>query len=171
MTRLLTPVLAAAVLAAGCNSHPDVRKTYPVTGTLTINGAPAEAGIIVFLTPQFTETDKYPIHPRALTGDGGTFKFTTFHTDDGVPEGEYVATVEWPPPSAGMSSYASGDMFGGAFAKPEQTEGLPGFRFAVTSKGATVNLQLTLTPAQQQAVEAAKKKAADRAKGIQFNRD
>ena len=171
MTRLLTPVLAAVLVATGCNSHPDVRKTYPVTGTLTVNGAPGEAGVIVFLTPQFTETDKHPIHPRALTGAGGTFKFTTYNSDDGVPEGEYVATLEWPPPTGAMSSYASGDMFGGAFAKPELTAGLPGFNFTVTKNGATVNLQLTLTQPQLQALEAAKKKAADRAKGIQLNRD
>ena len=165
MRRLLT-LTAAAVLAAGCSDHPDVRKTYPVTGTLTINGAPAEAGVIVFLTPQFTETDKHPIHPRALTAEGGRFKFTTYSSDDGVPEGEYVATLEWPPPARPMSSYASGDLFGGAFAKPEQTAGLPGFKFAVTKNGAKVNLQLTLSPAQQKAVEAGKERARKQAGGL-----
>ena len=171
MTKLSIPVLVAVVLAPGCNSQPDVRKTYTVTGTLTINGTPAGAGVIVFLTPQFTETDKHPIHPRALTGEGGTFKFTTYESDDGVPEGEYVATLEWPPPTGPMSSYASGDLFGGAFAKPDQTAGLPGFKFAVTKDGAKVNLQLTLTPAQQQALEAAKKRAEQRAKNFQGNRE
>lgn len=171
MRRLFLLVAAAAAVAVGCNSDPDVRKTYPVTGTLTINGAPAEAGIIVFLTPQFTETDKHPIHPRALTGDGGTFKFTTYETDDGVPEGEYVATLEWPPKTGPMSSYASGDLFGGAFAKPELTAGLPGFKFTVAKTGATINLPLSLTAAQEKAIEAAKKKAEQRAAGIQFNRD
>jgi len=98
MTRLLIPFAAAAVLASGCHGDADLRKTHPVSGTLMINGAPAPAGIIVFLFPQFTETDKYPIHPRGLTGEGGTFKVTTYNSDDGAPEGEYVVAVEWPKP-------------------------------------------------------------------------
>src|SRR5689334_13851153 len=105
MTRLPLLVLAAAVLAGGCRSGPDIRKSYPVTGTLTIDGAPAEAGVVITLVPQFVETDKHPIHPRALTGAGGTFTFTTYNTDDGAPEGEYVAVVEWPPRPL-MSSFA-----------------------------------------------------------------
>ena len=171
MTRLSMLVLMAVVVASGCNSHPDVRKTYPVTGTLTINGAPAEAGVVVSLIPQFTETDKYPIHPRGVTGADGAFKFTTFNTDDGLPEGEYLATLEWPLPAAPMTSHSGGDRFGGMFAKPEQTASLPGFKFKVTKDGAKVNLELTLSAAQMQALEAARKAAEKRASGIQLNRE
>lgn len=168
MTRLLFPLIAAAVLMAGCRNEPEVRKTYPVTGTLTVNGAPAESGIAIQLIPQFTETDKYPIHPRAITAEGGAFKFTTYNTDDGAPEGEYVAVVEWPLRGP-MSSYASGDLFGGAFAKPEQTAGLPGFKFTVTRSGATLDLKLTPTPAQQKAVEAGKARARKNATGFNLS--
>ena len=78
MRQLIVFAVAAAV-AGGCHSGPDVRKTYPVSGTVTINGAPAEDGVIVTLVPQFTETDKYPIHPRGRTTGGGKFKLTTYN--------------------------------------------------------------------------------------------
>jgi hypothetical protein len=135
-----------------------------VGGTETINGAPAEDGVIVTLVPQFTETDKYPIHPRGRTAGGGRFKLTTYNSDDGAPEGEYVATVEWPPRPV-MSSFASGDMFGGAFAKPEVTGGMPGFKFTVAKPAVNLDLKLTLTPEQMRMVEVAKKKLAQQNAG------
>lgn len=163
MKRVLFPVVVAA-LVAGCGDGPEIRRTYPVTGTLTIDGAPADVGVVITLIPQFVETDKHPIHPRALMAQGGTFKFTTYNNDDGVPEGEYVATVEWPPRPL-MSSFASGDMFGGAFANPDKMAAMPGFKFTVTKNGATLDLKLTLTPAQKRAVEVGKKKVAEQNAG------
>ena len=159
MSRTLILAAAAAVLAAGCGGGKDLRKTYPVTGTVTINGAPAEPGVLVLLHPQFTETDKYPIHPRGETKEGGAFQITTYNTDDGAPEGEYVVTIEWPQ-RVGMSTHFSGDLFGGLFSSPEANKGKPEFRVNVTREGAKVALNLTLTPQQKSAVDAAKKKAA-----------
>jgi hypothetical protein len=149
---------AAAVLAAGCGGN-DLRKTYPVTGTVTIDGAPAEPGVLVWLHPQFPESDKYPIHPRGETKTGGEFKILTYNTDDGAPEGEYIATVDWPQ-RIGMSTHYSGDLFGGAFANVEANKSKPEFRVQVTQQGAQLNLKLTLTAQQKTAFEAAKKKAA-----------
>jgi len=155
--RQILLVAAAAILIAGCGT--DVRKTHPVTGTLTIDGAPADAGIVIWLHPQFTESDKYPIHPRGETSTAGEFKITTYKTDDGAPEGEYVATVEWPQ-RVGQSSQFSGDLLGGAFSKPDLNKAKPEFKVNVTPQGATLTLNLTLTPQQKTALAAAKKKAA-----------
>ena len=157
MNRLLT-LAAAAVLVAGCGGN-DLRKTYPVTGTVTIDGSPADPGVLVWLHPQFPESDKYPIHPRGETKQGGEFKILTYNTDDGAPEGEYVATVEWPQRS-GMSTHFSGDLFGGAFANLEANKSKQEFHVNVSRNGAQLNLKLTLTPQQKTAFEAAKKKAA-----------
>ena len=168
MTRLVLPLTAAALLAVGCRGEPDFRKTYSVTGTLTVNGAPAEPGVVVYLIPQFTETDKYPIHPRGATGDGGAFKITTYNTDDGAPAGEYVATVEWPQRN-GLSSYASGDLFGGAFAKAEVNKGNPDFQVTVAKPGATVVIRLTLSAEQLRAIEAGKKRGAGKAVGFNLS--
>ena len=106
MNRLFSCLAAAAALAGSCRTDPDVRKTYPVTGTVSINGTPAEAGLQVALVPQFTETDKYPIHPRATTGADGTYNFGT------LAAGTYSILVEQPPNTlAGQSAAGS---FGGS---------------------------------------------------------
>lgn len=165
MNRLLIPPAVAAVLVAGCHSQPDVRKTYPVAGTLMVNGAPAPAGIIVFLTPQFAEADKYPIHPRGLTAEGGAFKITTYNSDDGAPEGEYVVTVEWPKPAV-LSSYASGDLFGGAFAKVDVNQSNPAFRVNVAKGGAKMSIDLTIAPEKLKAIEEAARKAKQTSTGF-----
>src|SRR5262245_5656030 len=158
MTRLLFAAAAATLLFGGCRGS-DLRKTHPVAGTITIDGAPAEPGILVLLHPQFTETDKYPIHPRGATTENGAFKITTYNADDGAPEGEYVATVEWPQ-RVGLSPHFTGDLFGGLFSKMEVNREKPEFKVLVTSQGAKLDLKLTLTAQQKSALEAAKKKAA-----------
>jgi hypothetical protein len=169
MTRLLLSAAAAVLLLAGCHGS-DLRKTYPVAGTITIDGAPAEPGILVLLHPQFTETDKYPIHPRGATTENGAFKITTYNADDGAPEGEYVATLEWPQ-RVGMSPHFTGDLFGGIFSKIEVNKEKPEFKVHVTSQGAQLNLTLTLTPQQKSAVEVAKKKAASGTGGFNLKGD
>src|SRR5688500_13131919 len=152
MTRTLFPAAAAALVLAGCGGGADFRKTYPVTGTITVDGAAAEPGVLVSLHPQFPETDKYPIHPRGATTEAGGFKISTYNSDDGAPEGEYVATVEWPQ-RVGMSPHFTGDLFGGAFAKVDVNKGKPEFRVNVTKDGAKLDFKLTLTPEQKRALE------------------
>ncbi len=41
-------LLAAVCLTAGCNSGPKMAPTYPVTGTVTLDGKPMPEGSIVF---------------------------------------------------------------------------------------------------------------------------
>jgi hypothetical protein len=169
MTRLLLCAAAATILLAGCRGS-DFRKTHPVAGTITIDGAPAEPGILVLLHPQFTETDKYPIHPRGATTENGAFKITTYNADDGAPEGEYVATVEWPQ-RVGLSPHYSGDLFGGIFSKIDVNKEKPEFKVRVTGQGATLDLKLTLTSQQKSALEVAKKKAASSSGGFNLKGD
>jgi hypothetical protein len=166
MIRTLLVAAAAVVLVTGCGGN-EFRKTRPVSGTLTINGAPAEPGVLVWLHPQFPESDKYPIHPKGETTEGGAFTINTYNTGDGAPEGEYIITVDWPQ-RIGMSPHFSGDLFGGAFSKVELNRDRPEFKVNVTNDGAKITLNLTLTPAQMRALEAAKKKVKDQG-GSGFN--
>ena len=170
MIRFIFPVAAGALLLAGCSGSNSLRKTYPVAGTINIDGAPAEPGVLVLLHPQFTEQDKYPIHPRGATTEAGAFKITTYNADDGAPEGEYVATVEWPQ-RVGMSPHYTGDLFGGVFSNADANKAKPEFKVNVTSQGAQLNLKLTLTPQQKSALEAAKKKAASGSGGFNLKGD
>jgi len=147
----------AALVIASCGGS-DLRKTYPVKGTISVDGNPAPAGVVVKLIPQFTETDRLPIHPKADTDAAGQFQITTYNTADGAPEGDYVATVEWPQ-RIGLSPHFSGDLFGGAFAKPDANKARPEFVVKVGKDGANLDLKLTLTAEQKRAVDAGLKKA------------
>ncbi len=151
------------VALIGC-SKDEIRKTYPVTGSLTIDGQPAEAGVLVYLHPKFEEKDKYPIHPKGETDANGAFQITTYNTNDGAPEGSYVITVDYPQ-RLGLSPHFGGDLFQGAFANTDANQAKPEFQVAVGPQGATIKLDLRLTPAQRSAFEAAKKQAAN--KGLQ----
>lgn len=143
---LAATVAAALLILTSCGGDRDLRKTHPVTGTVTVDGQPAPAGVVVSLHPQYAETDRLPINPRGVTDDAGRFKITTYNTDDGAPEGEYVVTVEWLQRSSPMSAHFGDDLFAGAFAKPEAHKGKPEFTVNVTRDGATLDLNLTLPP-------------------------
>lgn len=162
MSRALALIfgLGVTLFLTSCNGD-GTRKTYPVTGTLTIDGKPADAGVLVYLHPQFTETDKYPIHPKGETDAAGTFQITTYNTADGAPEGAYLMTVEFPQRS-GLSPHFSGDLFGGAFSNQESNKGKPEFTVTVAKAPVTANLELKLTPDQRKAFEVAKKKSAEK---------
>jgi hypothetical protein len=168
LSRAFALVLGAGVtlFLTSCSGD-GTRKTYPVTGTLTIDGKPADAGVLVYLHPQFTETDKYPIHPKGETDAAGAFQITTYNTNDGAPEGAYLMTVEFPQRS-GLSPHFSGDLFGGAFSNKDANKAKPEFNVTVSKAAVTANLELKLTPDQRKAFEAAKKKSAEKQSGM-FN--
>lgn len=168
MSRPFAPLAVSlvAVALAGCGDD-GTRKTYPVGGTVTIDGKPADAGVMVLLHPQFTETDRYPIHPKGETDAAGAFKITTYNAGDGAPEGAYLATVEFPQ-RQGMSPHFGGDLFGGAFANQEANKAKPEFQVTVGKDGVQLKLDLKLTPEQRKTFEAAKKKSADKQTGM-FN--
>ena len=161
-------LLAAVLSLSGCSKDGDFRKTYSVSGTIAIDGVAAEPGIIVALHPQYEETDKYPIHPKGETAAGGSFKITTYNTDDGAPEGDYIATVEWPQ-RVGMSPHFGGDLFGGAFGKIDANKSRPEFNVKVTKEGAILKLALTLTAEQKKGLEVAKQKAAKQTSGFNLS--
>lgn len=149
---------SVSILAVSCGAS-DLRKTYPVKGTLKLDGQTPPEGILVSLHPQFTETDRMPIHPSGATDATGNFTIMTYNANDGAPEGEYVVTVEYLQRS-GMSTHYGNDVFGGMYGKPEKTKDMPGFKIKVTENGATINLDLKLTPEQKKKVDAAKARPA-----------
>lgn len=97
MTRLLwAAIIVATPLFAGCSGKPDWHaKTYRVTGTLTINGTPAPNAVLLahLLTGHF---DRPGTIPYAIVNENGTFSFTTYNDNDGLPEGEFALTLTWP---------------------------------------------------------------------------
>jgi hypothetical protein len=69
-------------------------KTYPVSGSLLVNDAPAPRAQIVF--HPVGEDTKGKVKPVAVVGEDGAFKVTTFMTNDGAPVGDYMVTIVWP---------------------------------------------------------------------------
>jgi hypothetical protein len=92
-------VLASAILlgAAGCGpkSAVPVMKVFPVSGKLTVDGAPAE-GIAVTLSPKARLADSRRT-PNGATGADGSFRISTYDVNDGAPAGAYLVVVAAPP--------------------------------------------------------------------------
>lgn len=126
VTLKLFGILAAlsGVVLSGCGETSyETVPTHPASGTITINGAPAN-GAIVRLHPRSPQPGvKYPLLPAGRANAEGVYQLTTFEGPDGAPPGEYVITVEWPdpkwrPPGGGMPPPPP-DRLKGRFANPK----------------------------------------------------
>ncbi|HVK15527.1 MAG TPA: hypothetical protein VM533_01175 [Fimbriiglobus sp.] len=109
--------------AAGC-SRGDGEATYPVAGTVRVNGKPAASALVVF----------HPIaglsgtaRPTGRVEADGTFALTTREGADGAPAGEYRVTIVWTQAVAGKKAVSDGDdvpvrsLLPATYAKPEST--------------------------------------------------
>jgi len=116
-------LLAVALSAAGCRKNDRSKNwlpVHPAFGTVTVDGKPAEGAKIVFhpVSNRGSET----VYPFARAGADGTFRLTTYRTEDGAPAGEYVVTVVWPaPPNDPDDEPFSGpDRLKGAYNDPKK---------------------------------------------------
>jgi len=71
---------------------PDRGEVVPVSGTVMVDQKPVE-NLLIRLVPAGTNKPEQT-NPRAFTKADGTFSFTTFLENDGVPAGEYRVLVE-----------------------------------------------------------------------------
>jgi hypothetical protein len=126
-------LLAAALGASGCGSGPNLKPVYPVDGSLFVRGKPA-AGAVLTFHPLPLETGRpTALRSRGTVSEDGSFRLTTYNTDDGGPEGEYVVTVYWP----GKRSAAAAESGESADLPPDQL----GFRFMDPS-ASTIKVQI-----------------------------
>lgn len=79
-------VLAACCVLPGC-SHSDRPATFPVHGKVTYQGRPVAGATVAFLAPGA------PRSAVGTTDQEGSFRLTTFETDDGAIAGTHVITV------------------------------------------------------------------------------
>ena len=118
-------LLLLLCLAAGCSDEAVSLKTYPVRGSVLVNGEPAKGMVVTF-----QNTDKSApgnaAHPVAVTDKDGKFALSTDSNKDGAPEGEYVVRFFWNS-SEGLPAF---DRLGGRFNKAEQSK----FRVKVEPK-------------------------------------
>lgn len=74
---------------------------YPFEGKVTLKGEPAAGARIVF-HPNAPFEDKDADYPRAVAGEDGTFRLTTYEDDDGAPAGDYRVTIDMATQAEGL---------------------------------------------------------------------
>jgi hypothetical protein len=156
---LRVAVAVAAIALASCGSGRNFPKVYPVKGKILVNGQPA-AECQIFLNRTAAESLSVPAVPQAVTDKNGEFQITSYHANDGAPEGEYVVTVEWRERSGVMKQEFEGvDQLGGAYAKAEKTKSLPGFVIKVERQPLDLPpFELTQSSEAKRKAEEAKKR-------------
>lgn len=81
-------VLLGLILFAGCSGGDENRvSVYPVTGKVTMGGAPVANAIVTF-SPQ----NKQPV-AIGRTDSNGQYSLTTYDPNDGAAAGDYVVLV------------------------------------------------------------------------------
>lgn len=74
-------------------SKPDTKvKVYPVRGKVFFNGQPA-GGAVIHFHPKFDT--KSGTAAFADVKEDGSFRLSTFGSDDGAAAGDYIVTIGW----------------------------------------------------------------------------
>ncbi|MFH1266841.1 MAG: hypothetical protein ABIK89_14020 [Planctomycetota bacterium] len=91
-------------------------ETFPLTGKVLVDGAPA-ARLVVSCHPQSDTGIAYALVGH--TNEEGVFSISTYEAGDGLPEGEYKLTFEWP---EGGGFGPPTDKLKGAYSDPKKSE-------------------------------------------------
>ncbi|MEZ6095945.1 MAG: hypothetical protein R3C03_17225 [Pirellulaceae bacterium] len=84
----LTLLLSYVLFTCGCRDGRPI--VYPVLGIVTMRGKPVADARVMF----HAESGEDALRPIAITNSEGEFEMTTSNLNDGVPEGNFVITVE-----------------------------------------------------------------------------
>lgn len=85
-------VAMAALTGCGDGKLP----LYPVTGTVLVDGQPAQGAMVIFCPVEGSSPPELlRERPFGNAGPDGKFLVTTFLKDDGIPAGEYKILVQW----------------------------------------------------------------------------
>jgi hypothetical protein len=88
-------VLLAVAMLAGCGDRDDQMTVYPVRGSVTVDGKPAEgAQITLFALDEKLRGPESPL-PTGRVDAEGNFIITSYEFGDGAPPGEYKVGVVW----------------------------------------------------------------------------
>lgn len=92
--RFLSFAVAVLMLPVvnGCGGEVRV-PVFPVSGKISFQGKPP-VGAQIVLHP-VDRSQPNDVTPSGGVTDDGSFKITAYELDDGAPQGEYVATIEW----------------------------------------------------------------------------
>lgn len=139
-------ILAASmVFLASCGTS-NSRAVYPVRGKVTVNGKPV-ADCMIYLNNVKDDKDPNRVMPTGFSDENGDFIISSYGTNDGAPNGEYVITVEWKERVGAFKNNFEGDQLDGAYKSSENTKSMPNFVVKVQGKAVEVpTLDLKQTP-------------------------
>jgi hypothetical protein len=95
-----------AVVVGGCSaktSTPSPVPTFPVAGKVTLKGQPVANARIRLHAIAGSSAVPIQAMPRGMSGEDGSFSLSTFKTNDGAPEGDYLVTISCPGPHEGKT--------------------------------------------------------------------
>jgi hypothetical protein len=135
----MSVAVAGCVALAGCGSGQFA--TYPVTGTVLVDGQPADGAMVIFV-PTSTDPKAERKRPFGIADAQGRFGLTTSEPGDGAAAGEYKVLVQWPAPR-----HESNDQRGGrrGASGPDRLQGRY-FNLEKAALTATVEEQATELP-------------------------
>lgn len=145
-----------ALVACGGKKFP---KTSPVKGKILVNGQAAkECQISLHRTS--AGDPAFPATPSAVTDEKGEFQLTSYTANDGAPEGEYIATIEWRDRSGlSRAEFEGPDQLAGAYVKAEKNKALKGFVVQVGKQALELPpFELTQTAEAKRQYEAKKRR-------------
>jgi hypothetical protein len=87
-------VLLSPALITSCSGRDEGQRVYPVRGKVLYLGKPTP-GARVYLHPRDEANKSAGVRPSGTVQEDGSFRITTYRTDDGAPAGSYAVTVVW----------------------------------------------------------------------------
>jgi hypothetical protein len=98
------------------------KRTYPVRGKVFYDGAPTPGAHVVLHA--VGKKQKRKERADAIVEAEGTFRPSTYSAFDGVPAGQYIATVEWRTPPGALAGKPGPNRLPARYAST-RTSGLP----------------------------------------------
>jgi hypothetical protein len=92
----LVLILLVLLVTIGCGGGK--LKTYPVTGTVLVDGKPADGAMVIFC-PINPSPELEKLRPSGKADGTGAFSLMTFEAGDGAPAADYKVLVKWPAPA------------------------------------------------------------------------
>jgi hypothetical protein len=119
---------------SGCGGTEAYRKdTFPVTGTVTVDGAAPGSDVQVECHPVNGMDTEHPSISRTSTDADGKFSISTYESGDGVPAGDYLLTFMWQNFNLVSREYSGPDKLNGRYSDSKKSE----IRLRVSGEGPT----------------------------------
>ncbi|HMC10171.1 MAG TPA: BON domain-containing protein [Pirellulaceae bacterium] len=117
-----TVALVAAVVLVGCSrSGPPRVTTHTTKGSVTYQGQPI-SGAFLALHPKANPRPDVPSSTATVRPDG-SFAVTTYDAGDGVPEGDYVVTIQWRKATKSGGDFVTGpNLLPARYSRPETSD-------------------------------------------------